>query len=276
MLVFGVLVPGCAGLVSAVAERRLSEARREQGGVEVAATLCVCIGFVAGWGSIRGFDLSPSDPVDLLPFAALLGLVLGAADVLLHTNDSRAVSRIRQIAPLVACLAIAAKLAPTDQPFETQIAHTLIPGAAMFGAWRGFDGLANWLLPPLWSMVLAAWVGGMAFTLSGGESLGLPGALCVLATALLGLVGAAWLNRHSGPAVDAVALPVVLVTGAALIGAWQSNGASGSAMLTGLLTPLGLLGLAGFAPFAELDDGMWTILLLLALFTALTATAVVT
>ena len=100
-------------------------------------------------------------------------------------------------------------------------------------------------------------------------------ALWVLTAALIGLGAATWRTRNTAPAIDAAALVVTLVAGAALIGSVHSSAIGMAAFMLCAIAPAVLVGLCRFGPFAELPDRMRAIGLALTLALFLTCAALI-
>lgn len=273
----GVALPALLGFAPALAERVLPEHRRLGGGVELVAAIAVGVAYAAGYlGWFAWPTFPPESALELLPYIGLLGAGLGATDIAVRrTTDAPG---WRRVPPLFALAmlpwALLGPVIESEWSFGESALWLVGLAIVLCGIWRVLDELADWLPPAGWAGTLTLWTGGVALILLTSHDTVLAAALVPLVAVLAGLTLAAWLTSDSGPAIDASAVPTVLVVAATLVSARHYGGLSTSALLLIASGPAVLLALSALRPVADLAAIPNVAVRVLGLLITLTAAAV--
>ena len=247
-------VPLSCGMAAMLADRLLTDQGHEGGGVEAAAAAGCGLGIAAAWFLAYGAPSWPAESwVELLPWCAVLGAVLGLFDVALRATETRVA--VRTLPPLLAFWLLPGELVAPLDPTAGQLTQwTAALGVGGFVTWRLFDGLCNWMLPAMWTALLTLWAAGVAGLLAlvagGPPALVAGGALLAAA----GLAVSTWNLRFENPTVDAAGLPIVFILIATLIGAQAYESLDPWAVLIVLLIPALLFASVTLQAWADLPD----------------------
>ena len=249
-----IVIPFGSGMAAMLADRLLTERGLEGGGVEASAVAGCGLGIVFAWLVAFGAPPWPAGAwFDLLPWCAILGTALGLFDVALRSIETHVV--VRALAPLLAFLLLPHGLVTPLDPTAGQLLQwTMTLGVGGFVAWRLFDGLANWMLPSMWTVLLSLWAAGIAALLAlvaGGAPAALAG-MCFLSTT--GLAFATWNLRFDNPTIDAAGLPIVFVLIATMTGALMHESLDPTAVLLVMLVPILLFASVTIQSWADLPE----------------------